>query len=185
MNKLERHIRENREQFDAFEPSEGHMERFRARLHPARISIYSRIPYGLKAAVVLLLVAISSVLIYEQGRRLYVSHLQPVNEILPGDFGEAQVYYTSLIREKYSEIDRLDGSDPEGKEILMKELGEMDQMFNSLLRDLKTNPSDERILSAMITHYQLKLEVIGQIIDQLQKANQTNSTIKSHDETDI
>jgi hypothetical protein len=58
-------------------------------------------------------------------------------------------------------------------------------MFKSLMRDLKTNPSDERILSAMINHYQLKLEVMGQIIDQLQKANQTNSTIKSHEETDI
>lgn len=185
MDKLEKHIRANREQFDAFEPSGGHRERFRQRLQPEPVSFLARVPYGWKAAVVLLLVALSSIMLYEQGKRIYVGRQQPIQEILPGDYGEAQVYYTSLIRDKYSEIDRLDVSDPEGKEILLKELDEMDHLFHSLMEDLKTHPSDERILSAVITHYQLKLEIMGQIIEQLETANQTNSTLRSHDETEI
>ena len=177
---------EHREQFDAFEPSGGHMERFWKKLEPGRRSFLSRIPYSLKVAAVLVLVAISSVLVYERGKQLYLSHRQPPGrEMLPGDYGEAQMYYTSLIREKYSEIDQLDVSDPEGKKILMKELEEMDHMFSGLMRDLKTNPSDERILSAMISHYQIKLDVMQQIIEKLKTANTTNSTLKSHDETDI
>jgi hypothetical protein len=185
MNDLEKHIRKNRDRFDAYEPSDGHMERFRAKINPARITFYSRIPYGLKVAVILLLVAITSVLVYEQAQRYYISRTKPLEQILPGEFLEAQVYYTSQIKQKHSEINRLNLSEPDTKNLMMKELEEMDRLFYSLMKDLKTNPSDERILSAMIEHYQVKLEIMSQIIRQLEKTNQLKSTYKSHDETEI
>lgn len=185
MNKLEKHIRENREQFDAFEPSDGHMKRFREKLSPVRVPVYARIPYWLRVAAVLLLVAVSSILIYEQGRKYYTSRQNPLQEIIPGEFLEARIYYTSLINEKYSEIDRLNSSDPVRNELLLEELEEMDRLFKSLMRDLQANPSDERVLSAMITHYQMKLEVMGQIIQQLEEANKINSTLKSHEKTEV
>ena len=161
------------------------MERFRQRLAPAPVSRMLRIPYGLKVAAVLVLVALSSILVYEGARHFYARRQPPIPEILPGDYGEAQVYYTSLIREKYTEIDRLNVSDPEGKDMLMQELSEMDRLFNSLMKDLKTNPSDERILSAMINHYQLKLEVMGRIIEQLETVKQIQTSNDSNDEKEI
>ncbi len=159
MNKLEKHIRTNRDKFDSFEPSADHMARFRTKL-AAPVSLYSRIPYGLKIAAVLMLVAVSSVLIFEQSQKYYISRQQPLEEIMPGDYFEAGIYYTSLIKEKYTEIDRLSESDPDRKEILFKELDEMDVLYRSMLKDLQTTPTDERILSSMITHYQMKLEIM-------------------------
>ena len=185
MNELEKHIRSHRDRFDSFEPPAGHMARFRSKLAPAKVSLYRRIPYGLKIAAVLLLVAVSSILIYEQARKQYISRQKPLEEILPGEYFEARIYYTSLINKKYSEIDRLNMFDPEQKEILLKELDEMDRLFHSLMKDLQTNPSDERVLSAMINHYQMKLEVMGKIIQQLEKAKQINSTIKSHENSEV
>ncbi len=185
MNKLEQHIRENREQFDSFEPSEGHMARFREKLSPVRVPLYARIPSWLRIAAVLLLVAASSILVYEQARKFYISRQQPLQEIIPGEFFEARIYYTSLINEKYSEIDRLNSSDPDRNDMLLKELEEMDILFKSLMKDLQANPSDERVLSAMIAHYQIKLEIMGQIIQQLEKANTINSTLKSHENTEV
>ncbi len=189
MNKLEQYIRSNRDRFDAVEPARGHMERFRNRLPGSdtrlTLPLFTRIPYGLKIASVLILVAVSSVLIYEQAQRFYFSRQEPLQEVLPGEYLEAKLYYTSLIREKYSEIDRLSLADPERNEILLKEMGEMDRLFHSLMKDLQTNPSDERILSAMITHYQMKIDVMDQIITQLEKVNEINSTYKSHEKTDV
>ncbi len=185
MNKLEEYIRSHREEIDSFEPSQGHMERFRSRLKPERVSFFTRIPYGLRVAAVLLLVAVSSVIIYEQVQRYYTGRLEALEAMLPGEYLEAQLYYTSLIKEKYSEIDHLNITDPEGKKILMDELKEMDRLFQSLLKDLETNPSDERVLSAMIAHYQTKLEVMSQIIQQLENVSQTNSTFKSYENTEI
>jgi len=185
MNKIEKHIQSNRNQLDSFEPSKGHMDRFRDKLSPASVSFFSRIPYGLKVAAVLVLVAVSSILVYERAQHYYISRQMSDDYIIKGEFGEAQMYYTSLIAQKYSEIDRLNIHDPEQKEILMKELEEMDRLFRFLQKDLQTNPTDERILSAMITHYQLKLEILGQIVLQLEIANNTKSTFKSHENTEI
>lgn len=185
MNKLEQHISDNREQIDGFEPSGEHFERFRAKLSPASVPFYSRIPDWLKVAAVLILVAVSSILVFEQAQVYFAKRQDTINEKLPGEYLEARVYYTSQINEKYSEIDRLNSSDPERNKILFTELKEMDRMFQSLLADLQTNPSDERVLSAMIAHYQLKLEVMGQIINQLESANQINSTYKNHENKDV
>jgi hypothetical protein len=35
------------------------------------------------------------------------------------------------------------------------------------MRDLQANPGDDRVINALIRHYQLKLEVLDQIILQL------------------
>ena len=185
MNKLEKHIRKNREHLDSFEPSSSHMERFRKKLSPASQSLYAKIPYGLKIASIIIIVALTSIMVFEQAQKFYISRHKSLENILPGEYKEARIYYITQIKQKYSEIDRLNISDPERNEIVFKELEEMDDLFQSLLRDLQTNPSDERILSAMISHYQMKLEVLGQIIEQLEKANQTNSTLKSYEKSEV
>ena len=185
MDRLETYIRSKRDRFDRIEPPAGHMKRFRERLDPEPVSLWSRIPYGLKIAALLALVSLSSILLYEEAGRFRTGRQQDLQEILPVEFREAQIYYSSLIREKYSEIDRMEVSDPKGKEILFRELDEMDRMVHALMKDLRAHPSDERILSAMITHYQLKLDILAQIIDQLEIANQINSTSKIHHETEI
>jgi hypothetical protein len=175
MNKLEKQIQANRQRFDSQEPSSGHMERFERKLHTRQSrSLFSRIPYPVKAAAVLILVALSSILIYEQARIYYqnqrVLSLRDISE----EFGEAEIYYTSLINTKYKEIDRFNIDDPKQKEMLMTELEEMDRLFHSLQKDFQANPTDRRVINAMILHYQLKLEIMSQIIRQLEEVNQVN-----------
>jgi hypothetical protein len=182
MNKFEKQVRDNRQKFDSQEPSSGHMERFEQKLRNRHSrSLFSRIPYVLKAAVVLLLVALSSILIYEQARIYYqtqrVLSLHDISE----EFGEAEFYYTSLINNKYQQINGLNIDDPKQKEILMIELEEMDKLFHSLQKDFQANPADERVINAMISHYQLKLEVMSQIIRQLEEVNQVNKIYKDHE----
>ena len=185
MSKLEQHIRNNRNSFDSAEPSTEHFNRFRAKLSPASLPIYARIPNWIKVAAVLIFVAVSSIMVFEQAQQYYAKRQNPMKEIIPSEYFEAQVYYTSQIKEKYSEIDQLNSLDPERNEILFTELKEMDKMFQALLKDLQTNPSDERVLSAMINHYQMKLEVMGQIINQLEKANKINSTYQNNENKEV
>jgi len=186
MNKLEKQIRANRQNFDSQEPSAGHMERFEQKLRkqPSR-SLFSRIPYALKAAVVLLLVALSSILIYEQARIYYANQRVLSLKDISNEFGEAEYYYTSLINNKYQEINRLNIDDPKQKEMLMIELEEMDKLFHSLQKDFQSNPNDQRVINAMISHYQLKLEVMSQIIRQLEEVNQVNNKYKNHESKEI
>ena len=53
---------------------------------------------------------------------------------------------------------------PEQKDMLISELKSMDSVYVSLQKELKANPNDERIISAMIEHYQTKLEVMTYIV---------------------
>jgi cell division protein FtsL len=182
MNKLENQVRNNRQKFDSQEPSSGHMERFEQKLIKRQSrSLFSRIPYALKAAVVLLLVALSSILIYEQAQIYYQNQRILSLQDISDEFGEAELYYTSLIKNKYQEINRLNIEDPRQKEMLMNELDEMDRLFHSLQKDFQANPADERIINAMISHYQLKLEVMSQIIKQLEEVNKVNKIYKDHE----
>ncbi len=186
MNKLDKQIQANLQRFDSQEPSPGHMARFEQKLnHQPSRSLFSRIPYVLKAAVVLLLVALSSILIYEQARIYYQNQRVLSLEDISAEFGEAEFYYTSLIKNKYQEINKLNIDDPKQKEMLMVELGEMDKLFHSLQKDFQDNPTDERVINAMISHYQLKLEVMSQIITQLEEVNQVNYKYKNHEGKEI
>jgi hypothetical protein len=84
-----------------------------------------------------------------------------------------------MINEKYSEIKAIDvNSDEMQKDMLLKELDEMNSVYNSLKLELKNSPSNEHIINAMIQYYQMKAEVMGQIIEQL-KELETSTTLKS------
>ena len=174
MDKLEQHIRNKQGEFDSFEPPEGHLDRFAGKLRPRQISLLSRIPYAVKVAAVLFLVAASSIWIYEQVNQIHLGRdFANLNDISM-EFSEIEYYYPSLINEKYKAIDDFTSDNPEQNRILINELELMDNMFKSLQQDFQANPMDERIIHAMINHYELKLEVMGQILSQLEKVQQNN-----------
>jgi len=79
------------------------------------------------------------------------------------------MYYTRLVNQKYNEINEFSFIDTAQKEMLMHELNEMDSIYENLKKDLRLNPNDDRVINAMIQHYQLKVEVMNQILGQLQQ----------------
>ena len=159
MSKLENRIRNQREAFDSFEPSRGHMERFAAKLGRKRGTFLARIPQAVRIAAMVCLVAATSILVYEQ---LDQRNAESVSELdgAMQELYDAEFYYTGLIREKARAIDCFTSSDPEHNRMLMAELESMDRMLKALQMDLKASPSDERIIHAMISHYELKLDVM-------------------------
>ena len=49
----------------------------------------------------------------------------------------------------------------------------------------KKAPNDERIISVMIEHYQLKVDVMNQILSQLYEIYNTNKKNINHEDTEI
>jgi len=58
--------------------------------------------------------------------------------------------------------------------MLIKEMRTMDSTYVSLQKELKANPNDERIINAMIEHYQTKVEVMSYIVNQLKAIRNDN-----------
>jgi Ni,Fe-hydrogenase III component G len=47
---------------------------------------------------------------------------------------------------------------------------ELDNIFKELKHDLKDNAANEEVLQAMIQNYRIKLEILTEILEQLNKS---------------
>lgn len=183
MKNIEDIIRENKGRFDGIEPIDGHLERFNwkleRRLH-SQATRRSIVPYLLKAAVVTLLITLSSLWTWDQFIRKD-SRGMALGDVSP-QYKEVESYYVHQVNLMEGELQNVDfGTNPEQKEMLQKELKSMDSTYVQLQKELRANPNDERIINAMIEHYQTKIEVLSYIVDQL-KAIRNENQQKPEDE---
>jgi hypothetical protein len=176
MKNIEDIIRNNRDFFEEAEPSNGHMERFNRKLEKRfqTSSIKkSIVPYLLRAAVVTILITLSSLWTWDHFIRSGSSRMT-LGQVSP-QYKEVENYYVHQVNLMEGEIVNVDlKNNPEQKTALLKELKSMDSTYVSLQKELKANPNDERIINAMIEHYQTKLEVMTYIVNQLKTIRNEN-----------
>ena len=89
------------------------------------------------------------------------------------EYTEMETYYINQINKKNELINELtlkstDGVDSETKSVL----NDFDKSFFLLKQDLLKSPKQERIINAVIEHYQMKIDMLDQIIDTLNNENQ-------------
>ena len=187
MKNIEDIIRLNKEFFDGEEPSEGHFDRFNRKLdmmHRVSITRRSIVPYLLKAAVVTLLVTLSSLWTWDHFIR------SDRNRMALGDvsaeYQEVENYYVHQVNLMQSEITDLDlTDDKEHSDLLYKEIESMDSVYVQLQKELKLNPNDERIINAMIEHYQTKVDVMTYILNELKNIRNRNQNILQNESTNL
>jgi hypothetical protein len=183
MKTLDDLIRDNQYLFEDKEPSEGHLERFSVKLeirHQKMASRRSIVPYLLRAAVVTLLITLSSLWTWDHFIRPSRGRMT-LGQVSP-QYKEVENYYVNQVNLMEGEIVNIDMKhNPEQKNMLVKEMKSMDSTYLSLQKELKANPNDERIINAMIEHYQTKLEVMTYIVNQL-KAVRDGNLNKKEDE---
>jgi len=188
MNTIEEIIRSNRDFFEAGEPSKGHLERFSRKLElrfgsmtPVKRSI---VPYLLKAAVVTLLVTLSSLWTWDNFIRPDRTRMA-LGDISP-EYREVENYYLHQVKLMESEIGNIEFmNDQEHRDMLMNEMKDMDSVYVHLQKELRANPNDERIINAMIEHYQTKLEVMSVIVNQLKAIRNENYKTSKHEEVSL
>jgi len=185
MRDIEKIIRENHSLFDSYEPSEGHFERFTGKLEARQATSTRKIslmPYLLKAAAVAILVTLSSLWTWEHvfspgAKKTSLGDVSP-------QYNEVEQYYVNQVNLVEDEIKGIQiNENPEQKDMLMKELKDMDTMYEELQKDLKANPNDERVINAMIEHYQRKVEVMNYILTQLKDVKNDNQINEENYET--
>jgi hypothetical protein len=187
MNRLEEIIKRGRSEFDDREPSDGHFERFSfklaTRLHTAKTK-RSILPYLLKAAVVTLLVTLSSLWTFDHFIRPSLKKTMTLSEVSP-EYREVENYYVRQVSFMENEFTSMDFNNPEQKKIMLQELASMDSTYVELQKELKANPNDQRIVDAMIKHYQSKIEVMSYLLDQLKQIKAETENPGSHEKVTI
>ena len=187
MKSIEDIIRNNKDFFEDAEPSDGHMERFNRKLEmrfPVNTIKRSIVPYLLKAAVVTLLITLSSLWTWDHFIRTGSSRTT-LGQVSP-QYKEVENYYVHQVNLMEGEIVNVDlKNNPTQKTMLMKEMKSMDSTYVSLQKELKANPNDERIINAMIEHYQTKLEVMSYIVNQLKTIRNDNQNKKENEKVKL
>jgi hypothetical protein len=176
MKTIDEIIRSNKDFFEEAEPSKGHLERFERKLEVRfgkAIVKRSIVPYLLKAAVVTLLVTLSSLWTWDNFIRPNRNRTT-LSDVSP-QYKEVENYYIHQVNLMESELNSVTLSkDPVHNEMLKTEMKSMDSVYVQLQKDLKANPNDERIINAMIEHYQTKVEVMSYILNQLKELRNEN-----------
>ena len=187
MKTIEEIIRNNKDFFGEAEPSKGHLERFNRKLekrfqvNPPKRSI---VPYLLRAAVVTLLVTLSSLWTWDHFIRPG-NNKMTLGQVSP-QYKEVENYYIHQVNLMEGEIVNVDlKNNPEQKVMLIKEMKSMDSVYVSLQKELRANPDDERIITAMIEHYQTKLEVMTYIVNQLKTIRNDNQKSTKNEKVNL
>jgi low affinity Fe/Cu permease len=170
---LEKHIRDQRDHLDIDQPSKGHEARFLKKLDKPLRRVNFRHVLQIAASIAIILT--SAVVLIQQNK----SGSKIAEREIPTSVQEADMYFTSQMDQRYDQIREFSFDNAEEKAVLLHELEDLDAFQQQLLEDLEANPGDERVINALIRHYQIKLDVMDQIIVQL---NQLKTETKNQNE---
>lgn len=176
MDELEKFIRENKEMFTNEEPLEGHFERFegRLRLQQRRNRIRQIYRITSVAAVGLLLIA-SSIFVFDRYFDAAPASFR-LGDVSP-ELQKVEYFFTSQLEQTTTGIDSLSHyTDKITLEAMHQEIARMDSLHTDLQMKMGLNPGDERIVNAMISYYQARLEVMQSFVDMLNQIKQNNNS---------
>ena len=175
MKPLDEFIRSNLDSLNSDEPLDGHFDRFTERLSQIEKSRISK-PwiFLLKVASVLIIgFAVTYVAIHEF-TILKNNTAGSFSGSATPELNEAIQYYSAQLDINYNKIQKLRfNNDQNEKKQVLEELSEMDKQVQSMKKDLRQNPDDERVVHAIINFYQVKIEMTDMIIARTQQATQS------------
>jgi hypothetical protein len=149
-------------QIDSFNSeglSDGHFERFEQKLNMAFPVVQKNKPimiFMMAASIILFISAITIFLIKSKNN---ITDKQIHAKTNPEIF-ETEQYYLNTISEKINILNK--------KQIitsdLTTDLKEIDKNIKNLSKEIVKNPGDERLISAVINTYQIKADLLDDII---------------------
>ena len=171
MKNLEKLVNQNRAAFDDEEPSSEHFAVFREKLENSekrRLSFLSN-KIQRYAAAIIMVVAITGALTVS----IYLKNQNSANQPkIPAELSETEKYYQQQIDQNIEIIKTMKiAGNGIARHSILDEIHDMNSSIRLLKRDLVKYQYDERVEHAIITQYQMELELTHQIINKTKKWN--------------
>jgi hypothetical protein len=168
--------------FDTEEPEGGHEQRFLEKLSNANGVV--RLTPKTNSWWRPLSIAASIMLIFAVGASLYTNQPsidEQLAEISP-EASQTQFYFASLIEEQIKELEN--ESTPETKKLVddaMLQLNKLEINYKKLEQDLLNGGNSKLILSAMITNFSTRIDLLQEVMDKIENIK----TFKNYDDENI
>ncbi|MBT8183054.1 MAG: hypothetical protein KJO53_15855 [Eudoraea sp.] len=168
--------------FDTEEPGEGHEERFLQKLSNSKGVV--RLTPKKNNWWRPLSIAASIMLLFAVGTSLYTSRPsidEQVAKISP-EVSQTQFYFANLIEGQIN--DMVNESTPETKKLVDDTLIQLDKLeinYKKLEQDLINGGNSKLILSAMITNFQTRIDLLQEVMDKIENIK----TFKNYNDENI
>jgi hypothetical protein len=168
-DKLDDIFKKFENQFDLEEPNIGHFNRFEAKLNKSSTS-FPKKRFRLFSYVA---VAASVVLLF--GIWLGASFSESGMELasISSEMEETQSYFVATIENELETIEKERNADTEQ---LIKDgltqLNKLEEQYLLLTKELKENTEDKRIIYAMISNFQQRIDVLQSLLLQIKNVKQ-------------
>ncbi len=157
-----------RGEFDTEEPAEGHEQRFLDKLDTMQGVVSLRRqkrnwwkPLSIAASIVLLIGLGIGYISSEPSIEERVAEISP-------EASQTHFYFANLVEEQVRELEKLDS--PETKTIIedtMSQLQKLEEDYSKLEKDLLEGGDSRLILSAMITNFQTRIDLLEEVMNQI------------------
>ena len=160
MDRLEQFIKQNKEQFDSFNPDPALWNAIETRLprkEARRISIW-KITSVAAVGLVLILSGIIA------GMRM--NNAGPAMTAEYAEFREAEVYYKDQLQKRVSAL-----SDYNYDEDVLSDIEELQEVYDQLTTELEDGlaPNQNDIIRALIQNYQTRVDLLERVLERLEE----------------
>ena len=164
-DRLEEFVKNNREAFDQFEPSEKVWKNISGATRETKmVRLTMRF---MRVAAVLAIIVATTVLLSKTG--ILPSGKQAANTGDPElrELMEAEAFYAHQVNGKLKEIQKCYYTFPELKDEIEADLNELEMMYNELKVDLKENIANKAVIEAMIENNRNRLKLVDEVLEQI------------------
>ncbi len=164
---LENIFKEFQNQFDVEEPNIGHFKRFEEKLNKGTK------PNILFKLWPLIAIAASIILIF--GIWVGASFSKSGMELasISSEMGETQNFFVATIEKELATIEK--ERNPDTEQLIsdgLQQLNKLEEEYQALTLELKENTTDKRIIYAMISNFQQRIEVLQNLLIQIEDVKQ-------------
>ena len=164
MDKLKEYIKNNRRKFDDIEPTDGHIERFAARLN-------ARQPKQPKRSIRILVTAISGIAAAILVALMVLPTKQAADSCtLSSELAEVSGYYATMLEQEIEKIQQLVAyTDSETKAELLSDIMIMREESSEFLQQICASHMDDAdSIPFVVMHYQGKIDALQVTVSLLE-----------------
>jgi len=176
MDKLEEHIRRNREDLDKYNPPATIWKGIKKELGMRKSTLRKWI--SLAAMVVVILG--TAIVFFKPQYRWAGNENESANRTFP-QLKETEIYYNNLVNSLYKEAAPLLTGKPEVKKELNNDMSQIDSICTDIKKDLKDNISNQEVVEALIQNYRTKIRILEDMLTVLKENENNPEKKKSHE----
>jgi hypothetical protein len=168
MDRLEEHIRKNREAMDHYRPSPGVWKKIRRTIQKKKSAVQQWLSVAAMITVVLgtalVLFRIGYFVSDERSDRKAGARIQENSQLK-----ESEMYYSNLMNSLILEATPLLTANPDIEKELETDISHLDSICVEIKKDLRDNIANQEVVEALIQNYRTKIRLLEDMLKILKE----------------